>query len=220
MTLIKALVVVMPWPLKRLLLRRLFGYELSKSARIGLSWIYPRKLIMADDAWIGHLSVAVHLDLVDMRARTRLGRGNWITGLTADNPKHFLHQEGRVASLVMGEESAITKGHHIDCTSPVTIGKFTTVAGYGTQVLTHSVNFKLGRQDSAPVTIGDYCFVGTRCVLLGGAVLPHRSVLAAASVLGKSYDEPLGLYAGNPASRVRDFESTDAYFTRERGFVD
>ena len=40
----------------------------------------------------------------------------------------------------------------------------------------------LANATAAPITIGDYCFVGTNCVLLGGSVLPSYSVLAAKSL--------------------------------------
>lgn len=220
MTLLKALIVLMPWRLKRALLTRIFGYRIAKTARIGLSWIYPKHLVMGDGAWIGHLTAAVNLDLVELAEHTRVGRNNWITGYPSGAPKHFLHQPDRVSSLTMGPHAAMTKGHHIDCTAPVSIGAYTILAGYQTQILTHSIDLRAGRQHSEPVSIGERCFVGTKSVLLGGATLPDLSVLGAMSLLNRSFDEPRGLYGGNPAQRLKDLGEDWGYFTRERGFVD
>jgi acetyltransferase-like isoleucine patch superfamily enzyme len=76
------------------------------------------------------------------------------------------------------------------------------------------------RQSSAPVTIGDYAFVGTDCVLLGGSSLPDHSVLGAKSLLNKQYSEPFWLYAGNPARPVNRLSEDMGYFRRQVGFVD
>ena len=49
-----------------------------------------------------------------------------------------------------------TKYHHFDCTSNIHIGKFTTIAGYHSQFLTHSIDLYENRQDSNSILIGDY----------------------------------------------------------------
>jgi acetyltransferase-like isoleucine patch superfamily enzyme len=119
----------------------------------------------------------------------------------------------------MNEGAAITKHHHIDCTSPVTIGKFTTIAGYYSQLLTHSIDIFESRQDSHPISIGDYCFVSTNVVILGGAQLPDYSVLGAKSLLNKKHNQPYALYAGQPAVFVKTIDKEAKYFTRTEPFV-
>lgn len=221
MIVLKALIVAMPWPVKRLLLKRLFGYRLDRRARIGFSWFYPRHLAMEAGARVGHLNVAVHLDQVVLGANATLGRSNWITGFPSGTPSpHFAHQPERTSVLTVGRESAITKGHHLDCTAPITIGEFVTVAGYDSQLLTHSIDMDAGCQDSAPIEIGDYCFVGTRSVILGGSSLPDRSVLGAMSLLNSRQHEECALYGGTPAALIKRLPAEAAYFHRVRGFVD
>ena len=70
-----------------------------------------------------------------------------------------------------------------------------------------------------PVHIGDYCFVGTACTVLGGAVLPDYCVLGANSLLNKAYDKTHQLYGGVPAKPIESLDPALAYFTRARGFV-
>ncbi|MES1221627.1 MAG: acyltransferase, partial [Bacteroidota bacterium] len=202
---LKVLSFLLPWPLRRRALNSWFGYDIHPSARIGLSWIFPGKLKMEAGASIGHFSVAIHLDYILMGAKSGIGRGNWITGLsTGTNSRHFSHQPDRKAVLEIGESSNITKNHHIDCTNRISIGRFSTVAGYHSQFLTHSINLEENRQDSAPITIGDYTFVGTNVVMLGGSGLPAYSVLGAKSLLNKAFTEEWKLYGGVPAKMLTD----------------
>jgi hypothetical protein len=217
---LKAFLVPLPWPLKRFLLQRLYGYRLDSSARIGLAWIYPRHLSMAAGSRINSLTVAVNLDRLQLGERSTIGRGNWITGFaTGTDSPHFAHQPDRRAELLLGAHSAITKNHHIDCTNCVSIGPFTTLAGYHSQILSHSIDLQHNRQHSEPITIGAHCFVGTACVILGGSVLPDHSVLGALSLLNKSHAESWSLYAGQPARRVKSIDPGAAYFRRTRGYV-
>ena len=220
MILLKIIAVVLPWPLKRWFLEKLFGYKLHKKARIGLAWCFPKMLIMEEGARIAPLNVAGHLDSMELNDYATIARGNWITGFPSqtDSP-HFQHQKERTSCLLMKQHSAITKNHHIDCTHQVTIGQFTTIAGYRSQLLTHSIDIHSGRQTSAPIEIGDYCFVGTASVILGGATLPNYSVLGAMSLLNKTFEQSYTLYAGVPAKRVKSINENAKYFTRTEGFI-
>ena len=218
--LLKVIIIFLPWKLKRILLIWCFGYKIDKTSRIGFSWIYPRRLILDSNATIGHLNVAIHLDEIKMGAFATIARSNWITGYTSRlGGKHFLHQLDRVSSLTIGEHSAITKNHHLDCTNTIIIGKFTTVAGYQSQLLTHSIDILEGRQNSNPICIGEYCFVGTNSVVLGGAVLPSFSVLGAKSLLNKAYQNEYFLYGGVPAKPISEILKNTKYFLRTAGFI-
>lgn len=202
------------------MLVQFFKYQIHPSARIGFSWIYPKKLIMDSDSGIGHFNVAVHLDLITIGKHSGIARGNWITGFpTNTNSKHFSHQPDRQSNLIIGQHSSITKNHHIDCTNVIKIGDFVTIAGYASQLLTHSINIELNIQDSYPITIGDYCFVGTASTILGGAVLPAFSVLGANALLNKNFTTPYRLYGGNPAKEIKELSKDYKYFNRETGFV-
>ncbi|KAF2328700.1 acyltransferase [Flavobacterium ginsenosidimutans] len=220
MIVLKILTVLSPWPLKRFMLVQFFKYEIDRSSRIGFSWIFPKKLIMDSNAYIGNFNVAVHLDLLKIGKHSSIARGNWITGFpTNTDSKHFSHQKDRQSNLIIGEHSAITKNHHIDCTNIIQVGNFVTVAGYSSQLLTHSINIELNIQDSNPITIGDYCFVGTASTILGGAALPAYSVLGANALLNKNFTTPYRLYGGNPAKEIKELPKEYKYFNRETGFV-
>ena len=217
---VKVIIVLLPWRLKRYCLQKLFRYNIDKTAHIGLSWIYPTHLLMHAGSTISSFSVAVNLDLIILSPYSRIGRSNWITGFpTGTNSPHFSHQFDRKAELHLGHHSSISKRHHIDCTNVVSIGSYSTIAGYRTQILTHSIDIYSNRQHSEPITIGSFSFVGTNCVLLGGCVLPSFSVLGALSLLNKDHSDEYTLYAGQPARKIKSLDKSSGYFKRQIGFV-
>jgi UDP-3-O-[3-hydroxymyristoyl] glucosamine N-acyltransferase len=210
---------VLPWDMRRSILQNQFGYQIHPSCRIGLCWISPSRLIMEEGSRIDHLTLCKNIDLLHLKAHSSIGRGNWITGFPLGPSPHFAEEKDRQPQLILGEHSAITHRHLIDCTSSVTIGKFTTVAGFQSQIITHTIDIERSRQTSAPVRIGDYCFVGTNSVLLGGSALPDFCVLGAKSLLSKIFTETYQLYGGVPASPIRKLSPDCKYFRRTEGFV-
>ena len=214
------MVVIMPWKLKRWILNRFFHYAIHPKAWIGFSYIFPQHLIMDEGAKIGHLNVAIHLDKISMGKNSIISRGNWITGFPLEtNAPFFKHDNTRKSELIVGQEAAITKNHHIDCTNSIRIGDYTIIAGYRSQFLSHSIDIYENRQDSHPITIGNYCFISTGVIVLGGSSLPDHSVLGAGAVLNKLFTEEYKLYAGVPAKPVKDIKPEARYFNRLSGFV-
>jgi acetyltransferase-like isoleucine patch superfamily enzyme len=221
MLFLRLLSLLLPWLLRRRLLEVCFGYQIHPTARIGLTWAFPRKLIMEEHTSIGHLTVCKNLDLVHLKQHASIGRGNWITGFpTGTDSKHFRSEPERRAELILEQHAAVTNRHLIDATNRVIIGRFATFAGFASQILTHTIDIVEGRQSSKPVTIGAYAFVGTSCVILGGSALPDYSVLGAKSLLNDAYIETHQLYGGVPAKPIKSLPKDAAYFTRDTGFVD
>jgi acetyltransferase-like isoleucine patch superfamily enzyme len=215
-----AVLAPLPWIIKRPLLQSLFGYRLHPTSRIGCSIITARELELGEGARIGNFNVLRGLSRVELGPHAIISQLNWITGFPAGASRHFAHQPERKPTLILGAHSAITSRHLLDCTNILTIGSFTTIAGFRTQILTHSIDLEANRQNSAPVSIGNYCLVGTGSIVLPGAQLPDYCVLGAGAVLNQVLKETHTLYAGVPARAVKKFPTDLGYFTRERGFVD
>lgn len=215
---ISVISLLLPWCIRRWVLINLLNYKIHSTARIGFSLILPTRLEMGPHSYIGHLNVCKGLELVSMGERSIISNLNWFTGFPADS-KIFSMDHGRRSEFILGEHSAITSRHLIDCTNSVQIGRFSTFAGYRSQILTHSIDLKISLQSSAPIKIGDYCFVGTNCVLLKGVSLPSYSILSASSILTKNYTKEYVLYAGIPAVPKEELTKDWKYFTRTEGFV-
>jgi len=218
-TILKLLSFLLLWKLRRSFLEKQFGYKIHPTCRIGLAWIFPNRLIMEEDSQIGSATVCKNIDLLHLKAHASIGRGNWITGFPLGSSRHFAHQTDRRPELIVGEHAAITNRHLLDCTNSVAIGRFTTFAGFHSQIITHGIDIEQNRQSSKPVRVGDYCFVGTNCVLLGGSTLPDFCVLGAKSLLNKNFTDTYQLYGGVPAQPIKSLSHDCKYFRRTEGFV-
>lgn len=210
----RLLIIFLPWKIRRALLVHFWKYKIHPKAHIGFSYIYPKHLVMEEGATIGHLNVAIHLELIYMGKDCTICQRNWITGFPLDNKTNFQDFPNRKPYLIMEKDSAITKQHIIDCTDTVKIGSLTSIGGYGTQILSHSTSLKNNRQACAPITIGHHCFVGTRSIILPGAVLPNHSVLGAGAMMKKQFTEEYALYGGVPAKFIKKMDSSYAFFSR------
>lgn len=211
--------MILPWTIRRRILNGVFGYQISNSARIGFSLVLCKKLVMSPHSSIRHLTFIGGFEELRLGEWAIVGNLNWINGMPLSATDFFSDDKERYPALILEEHSAMTARHIVDCSNRVTIGAFSTLAGFRTQILTHSIDVTLSRQMTAPVFIGRYCFVGTSCILLKGAQLPDCSVLAAGSVLSSREQQPYGLYSGVPAKRSKELDPELLYFKRTEGFV-
>ena len=74
-----------PWPIRRWMLNAFFGYKIDRTAKIGLSWIRPRRLVVGKGSYIGHLNVVKGLDDLIIGEAVVIGRMNWITAFPSGN---------------------------------------------------------------------------------------------------------------------------------------
>jgi acetyltransferase-like isoleucine patch superfamily enzyme len=215
------LILPLPWRLRRIGLVLFCGYKIAKTAAISRwSLVLPERLEMGEGSVIGAFTVCKGMSLLRLEEKARIGAFNWITGFPiGTSSKHFSLDMLRKPQLIVERHAAITNRHLIDCTDEVRIGAYATFAGFRSQILTHSIDLKQSRQRCKPVRIGQYCFVGTGCILLGGSSLPDRSILAAHSLLASAHEATDYLYGGVPAKPIKTIDQEDKYFSRTTGYV-
>jgi acetyltransferase-like isoleucine patch superfamily enzyme len=211
--------MLLPWPLRRYVLRWCLGYDIARNTRIGFSLVACDRLIMEEGAVIGHFTVIKSIHHVVLRENARIGSLNWIYGIGLHDLKHFGNESDRRPELLLGRHAGITGRHLIDCSNMVSIGEFSIISGAGTQIITHAVDIRENRQKSSPVNIGRYCFVGAGCIVLKGSTLPDYSVLAANSTLRGKHLECYTIYSGVPAVPTVKIDADAAYFHRSIGYV-
>jgi acetyltransferase-like isoleucine patch superfamily enzyme len=211
----------LPWRLRRLVLQALCGFAIDKRAFISrFALVLASRLEMGPGSSIGPFTVCKGMELLRLEEHALIGPFNWITAFPlGTRSRHFELDPGRKPRLIVERHAAITNRHIVDCTDEVTIGAFSTFAGFRSQILTHSIDLKESRQRCKPVRIGHHCFVGTGCVLLGGSALPDCSVLGAHSLLGARLEAPGYVYGGIPAKPIRPIDPDDKYFSRDTGYV-
>lgn len=182
--------------IKNALLRRL-GHDVHPDASVGPNLVLNvDRFEVAPHGRIAPFNVIKHMALISLGPHARIGRMNVISS----HPVYAnLYPEG--ASLHLAARSKITSRHSLDCSGGLRLGELASLAGRQTLVMTHGIDLGRDSQVAYPVTIGERSFVGARCVVLGGADLPSRSVLGAGSVLPRSRNKrEAGVWAGAPAA--------------------
>ena len=212
---VQALLWLLPWSIRRRLLQIIFGYQIDPSARIGYSLVMPKQLQMASGSVIRHLNVIRGMDLLSMGPGAGISRANWIYATPSGAPV-YAHEPHRRPELILEEGAGITNRHLIDCSATVRIGKYSMVVGAGTQVLTHAITIRDNRATTAPVSIGQFCMVATRAVIMMGASLPSYSVLAPGSVLRHAPRTTHTVYSGVPAVPAAQLPEDAEFFRADK----
>lgn len=203
------IILCLPSALCRPLLR-LLGHRISGQARMGVSLVLADRLVLQGTARIGHFNL-LRLRRLVMRRGAYVGRRNIIHGpisvslaeraAIGNNNKITRGPLGFVSSgpacLRLGELAKITADHRVDCTSSLSMGNFTTIAGTASQVWTHGYVHDLSgpgryRIDS-PVRMGKNVYIGSACVITAGVIISDEVIVGAGTTVARSLLEP-GLY--------------------------
>jgi carbonic anhydrase/acetyltransferase-like protein (isoleucine patch superfamily) len=217
------LVGVLPGFLKRSLYRLLFGYRIAAGVRIGVALIDASEVDLAAGSSIGHLSAIISVGRLEVGTNARIGPLNIIRGgervvlggysdvmrLNVLNaiPDHDCTTNPE-SVLEVGAGTVITSGHRIDFTDKVTLGKNVIIGGRSSSFWTHN------RQETAPIQIGNFCYLASEIRVAPGASLADECILAIGAVLAGEVTEQRSLVAGVPAKVVRPL--TDADLARIR----
>jgi acetyltransferase-like isoleucine patch superfamily enzyme len=213
-----AVVGALPGPVKRPLYRLLFGYRIGPRVRIGLVLLDATEVDLGEGTEIGHLNVVIRVGRLETGRHARIGMLNVLRGgervrlgaystvmrLNVLNaiPDHDC-TTAPVSILELGDGAIVVSGHRIDFTDRVSIGRNVIVGGRSSSFWTHN------RQQTAPITIGDFCYLGSEVRLAPGAALAPESILALGSVLADPIDAPRSLVGGVPARVLRALGEKD-----------
>ena len=213
-----ALVALLPNALKKPLYRMIFGYRFGAGVWIGLTLLDAEHVDLGDGTRIGHLNMIGRVGRLRTGCQARIGTLNIIRGgervrlgdyahvmrLNVLNaiPDHDCTTDPE-SVLEVGPGTVITSGHRIDFTDRVTVGKNVIIGGRNSSLWTHN------RQETAPIEVGDFCYLGSEVRLAPGAKLPSECILGIGAVLTGEIKEPRSLVAGVPAKVVRPLDEKD-----------
>jgi acetyltransferase-like isoleucine patch superfamily enzyme len=209
---------LLPNVFKKPLYRLLFGYRFGDDVWIGIAFLDARELTLGAGVRIGHLSAITRVGRFDAGRMARIGPLNVIRGgarvvlgdyaevmrLNVLNaiPDHDC-TTSPVSELELGAGTVITSGHRIDFTDRVRLGRNVIVGGRSSSLWTHN------RQETAPIEIGDFCYLGSEVRLAPGARLPDECILGIGAVLTGEIKDARSLVAGVPAKVVRSLDEQD-----------
>jgi carbonic anhydrase/acetyltransferase-like protein (isoleucine patch superfamily) len=204
--------------LKLALYRWIFGYRVGSGVRIGLSILDAEVVELGNGVRIGHFNLITRVGRFSAAERVTVGTLNLIRGgvsvemgaysrvmrLNVLNaiPDHDCTTNPD-SSLVIGAGAVITSGHRIDFTDRVRLGLNVIVGGRNSSLWTHN------RQETAPIEVGDFCYLGSEVRLAPGAKLAAECVLGIGAVLTREIAKPRSLVAGVPAAIVRELHDAD-----------
>lgn len=105
--------------------------------------------------------------------------------------------------LDIKQNSSVGWFAHLDARGGINIGSNSSIASY-CKIITgsHDVDDPQFKAVFKPITIGDYCWVGTGATILQGVSLGHGVVVAAGAVVTKNVP-PFTVVAGVPAKEIR-----------------
>jgi len=223
--LVLLLIGLLPSFLKKALLRVLFGYRFGPGVRVGLSLLDAERLELGAGTVIGNFNLITQVkelrtgphahvgvlniirggDLVVLGAYASVMRLNVLNAI----PDHDCTTDPHSA-LELGDGAVVVSGHRIDFTDRVSLGKNVIVGGRNSSLWTHS------RQETAPIRIGDFCYLGSEVRLAPGAELPDECILALGSVLAGRVEESRSLVGGVPARVLRSLSEADLALVRRK----
>jgi len=209
---------LLPNPLKKPLYRALFGYRIGPGVRIGIVLLDADEVDLGEGTELGHFNLITRVGRFRTGRAVRVGSFNIIRGgqavvlgdyatimrLNVLNaiPDHDC-TTSPVSALDLGPGAIVVSGHRIDFTDRVTIGRHVVVGGRSSSLWTHN------RQETAPISIGDYCYLGSEVRIAPGGCLAAECILGLGAVLSGTHDEPGFLVAGVPARAIRKLNDQD-----------
>ena len=110
-------------------------------------------------------------------------------------------------NIILGINSSIGgEGCYIQGNGKLIIGNYVRVAtNVGILSGNHNVLNHLEEIKKTTI-IGDYSWIGMNSIILPGVELGQRTVVAAGSVVTKSFPDGYCVLAGNPAKKVKDID--------------
>lgn len=216
------LIALFPSGLQCLVYRHLFGYKIGKRVRIGFSIINVETCFIDDDVTIGHLNVFLNTKKLSIGDHSRVGHLNILRG--GDEIKLGRYTEilrlNEINSIpdpvvfnpvdptfMLGDGSVITTSHKIDFTDRVEFGKRVILGGRNSSLWTHN------RQQTKPIFIGEYSYVGSEIRIAPGGAIPPKCIVGIGSVITKKIEGEYQLIAGVPAKPVKMLDEDGKFLT-------
>ena len=106
------------------------------------------------------------------------------------------------AELTLGNNIYFNMNTSLFCRNKISIGDNTAIS-QNVVIRDSDVHHIKGKENNAPISIGNHCWIGTNVIILKGVTIGDNSVIGAGSVV--THDIPPNcLAAGNPAKVIKE----------------
>mgnify|MGYP001021888097 CR=1 FL=1 len=137
-------------------------------------------------------------------------------------PTHFTSVVSDPQNILIGVGTApgLSPGCYIQGKGKVVIGDYTIIApNVGIISANHSVNDHRYHVNGK-IEIGKYCWLGMNAVILPNVILGDHTIVAANSVVTKSFPDGYSVLAGSPARIIKALNREDMIdFENENKFI-
>jgi len=192
--------------LKNLFLR-LLGWEVDKSAKIGVNIFWNvEDFYIAHGVRIGSLNVFRDLRHVCFESDSSLGNLNWISASPV-----FGNLDSS-SSIKLGKRSVVTNRHYLDVSGGFSIGTGSALTGVRSTVITHGVNPSSSAQEMRTVTIGRNSLIGSNAVIAPGARVGDFQVFGMGSLISGVYNSSFELHLSKKAIPTRSLLPSSRFF--------
>ncbi len=211
--LLLVLIALLPSVLKIPSYRKLFGWQIGRNVRIGLSLIDARRVSIGDDVVIGRFNRFQRIPELTLANKVHIGNRNvFVTGSAGAG----VDVKDAAPSLHIGEDSYIIGPHFFDVQAPLRIERSVTLAGRNSSFYTHGIDYRINRLIAEPIMIGENSYVGAHALFAPGAAIAPNSIVGMGALVTKRFEEEFVLIGGNPARIVKALDRSALHFTRPR----
>lgn len=170
-------------------------------------WNYILDLELLVIKWVGCIPIHTIRIITYSAVGVRIGPGAHIhTGTQFFDPK----------GVSIGKGTIIGQNAFLDGRARLKIGDFVDIASdvmiYNSE---HDINSEDFRAIEQEVTIGDFCFIGPRAIILPGVRIGKGAVVAAGAVVTKNVDE-FAIVGGVPAQVIGERNLKDPHYVLGR----
>lgn len=120
-------------------------------------------------------------------------------------PVHHTVHIGDVKNIKIGVGSSLgdNKEIYVQAMGKILIGDYTRIAAYSKLISSNHDIYNHNEHNEGRIKIGKYCWLGIGCIILPNVVLGDHTIVAAGSVVTKSFPTGYCVIAGNPAKIVK-----------------
>jgi acetyltransferase-like isoleucine patch superfamily enzyme len=189
------------WALRKL------GNFIGTNVSLGINLVIGCGAFSIDDNAIIQIgNVFRNVAHVRMGKSSFMGKWNQITAA----PEYQRYSDA-VGMLLIAEMAGLTNRHYLDCSGQLILRPNSGIGGIKSVFQTHELDLANNETTIGQIVLEKNAMTGTGCIVLKGAHVPERSVLAAGSVLPKARDDAAmptsGLYGGAPARYIREIKN-------------